>query len=286
MTDVAPAAVDVGAPGTITVVDTETNPSVQSRKRSRENVVQAPDDPGAPEARRNYAEDTGVAAPTYHVSEQEAYGEEPVSESDEEGEENEPQSQIHRLLAAKRRRRRLNRHMGNDQIQEDLDDVKKFLSLSEADKEAWLAIYEYDGSGDQLVEGLAKASSLALRLGLATTVPPKDYDLVNTALEMPEVKDGIAAMWDCVDIAGYADTKFLKAAAAVGHVGDTMAGALMKCYQGINRAAQLRDRRDQMALRQQSTGVQSIFDVSGQNGKQNLEGAQPQPTTEGGTLQI
>lgn len=249
----------VGAPGSITIVDTDVGDLGARRttntKRLRAEAQIDLADLGAPDAHRSEA----GAAPTYHVSEAEAYGE------IEEGVEAPAKSDVQRLLDAKHRRRRLGRHMAQDQIQEDLDDVKKFLALPEADREAYLTIYEYDGSTDNLVEGLAKASSLALRIGLAYTVAPKDYDLAAMALDMPEVKDSLATIWDCIDIDQYTETKLIKGAAAVGHIGDTLMGAAMKLYQGIARAAELRERHAALEKRK-AAGVQSVFDLSGNNG--------------------
>lgn len=179
----------------------------------------------------------------------------------------EEKSEVQRLLDAMHRRRRLGRHMASEQVKEDLEEVKKFLSLPEADKEAYLSIYEYDGSGDNLVDGMAKASSLALRVGLAYTVHPRDYDLASIALDMPEVKDSLATIWDCVDVTQYGDLKAIKAAAAVGHIGDTLLGVAMKLYQSVARASELRDRKEQMD-RRRASGTQSVFDLSGVNGVQ------------------
>lgn len=259
----------VGGAGTITVVGGSSSPgdlppvSEARRKRDRDETTLPAIDLGAP----GVPEDPAVE--THYVNESEYYGEvQPES----------PKSQVQRLLNAKRRRRRLGRHMAQEQVNEDMDDVKKFLSLNDADKEAYLAIYEYDGSSDNIVEGLAKASSLALRVGLAYTVRPKDYDIASMALDMPEVKDGLATIWDCVDIENQADTKFIKMAAAIGHVGDTMMGTAMKLYQGVARAAELRERKEQME-RRKAAGVQSVFDqnVSTQNNSRQDPNFGPAP---------
>lgn len=245
----------LGTPGTITVVAPPAEEELvrKSRKRSREDAALPPAvDLETPPAQRDFE----GQAPTYYVDESE----------DDAGVDGDakPKSDVHRLLEAKHRRRRMGRHVGNDQIQEDLDDVKKFLSLSPEDREAYLSIYEYDGSSDNLVEGLAKVSTLALRVGLAASVHPRDYDLASIALDMPEVKDSLATIWDCVDITSYADVRAVRAASAIGHIGDTLLGAAMKLYQGVARASELRYRREQME-RRKSQGIQSVFDLTGGN---------------------
>lgn len=250
--------VDLSGGGSITVVDTTPSGTVTSapKKRSRADAMLPADDEYAPDAHRL---EEG-SAPVHYVNENEAYGIEP---------EQAMKTPVQRLLDARHRRRRLGRHMANDQVQEDLDEVKKFLAMSEADREAYLSIYEYDGSSDNLVQGLARASSLALRVGLAYTVAPKDYDLASLALEMPEVKDSLETVWDCVDVTQYGDARALKTISAIGHVGDTLLGAAMKLYQGVAKAAELRQRSD-VIERRKAAGDQSVFDISGRanNGQQ------------------
>lgn len=248
-----------GAPGTITVVDTgddhspSTAHSEPSRKRSRADAGLPPVEEGSPSPLHR-PQDGGV--PTFTVNE---------NDEDDDDEMEEDKSDIQRLLDAKHRRRRLGRHMAKDQIEEDLADVKKFLALPEEDKEAYLSIYEYDGSDDNLLEGLAKASALALRFGLAYTVEPKNYDLVSMALDFPEVKDSMATIWDFVDISEHKSTKTIKMVAAVGHIGDTLMGAAMKLYQAVGRASELRDRKEELA-RNRASGIQSVFDLTGTHG--------------------
>ena len=171
----------------------------------------------------------------------------------------EQKSDVQRLLEAKHRRRRLGRHLSQAQMDEDLEDVKRFLAMTPEDKRAYLSIFEYDGTNDNMIEGLAKASSLALRAGLAYVVEPDDYDLATLALEMPEVKDSLATIWDCVDLDQYAGGKMIKAASAIGHIGDTLLSAAMKLFQGVRRASDLRKRAADIQ-RRRSEGIQSVFD--------------------------
>lgn len=267
----------LGAPGTITVVDpsidspshniTDTVPKRSVRKRKRQSLEDAVEDEVPPQAKRVTLPEIGGdecdygdnSPPTYLVGEKEVYGErdeEPVD----------TRTPVQRFLDAKHRRRRLGRHMAREQVQEDLEDVKKFLSLSHEDREAYLSIYEYDGTKDDVVAGLAKASSLALRVGLLYTVHPKDYDLAAMALDTPEVKDSLENIWDCVDLDYFGATKTMKAASAVGHIGDTILAGAMKMYQGIQRASALREAKDAIR-RRDALGVQSLFDP-GCDGKQ------------------
>lgn len=290
MTDNAP--ISVGPPGTITVVDPNLDvprrdeSKQTSRKRKRINKTPSEDDDSnvAHKAKRmmtmqstvdmcdDDGDDVNNDTPVMYVGEREAHGEE--YDEDEDSETHvDNRSPVQRFLDAKHRRRRLGRHMAKDQVEEDLEDVKRFLSLSEADREAYLSIYEYDGSKDNVVQGLAKASSLALRVGLLYTVPPRDYDLASMALDMPEIRDSLETIWDCVDLDYFQATKTMKSLSAVGHIGDTLLGAAMRLYQGVARASELRDRKDQIE-RRKASGGQSLFDLSsGSNGQQ------PQPST-------
>lgn len=158
--------------------------------------------------------------------------------------------------------------MAQEQINEDLADVKQFMQLPEEEKEAYLAIYEYDDGGEKLIQGLTKASSMSLKLGMAFAVHPQDYDLVQKAIELPEVQDGISLIWDCVDVSEYSEVKAVKMASAIGHIGDTLLGAAMKAYNAVARVAEYR--RNQQAS-------QSVFHTRPEN---TSNGAQPQdPTT-------
>lgn len=242
-----------GAPGVITIVepeqnDTSTVKSSAQRKRKRVDTdLSSLEDDEFNDPHRD-------APPVMYATQNQVDGiEEDVYEP--------PKSQVQRLLDAKHRRRRLGKHVANEQIQEDLDDVKKFLSLSEDDREAYLSIYEYDGTTDNIIEGLTKATAMGLRVGLACTVDARDYDLAAMALDMPEVKDSLATIWDCVDVPSYANQKAIKAVSAVGHIGDTLVGAAMRIYQGVSKASELRNRKEQMERRKEQ-GIQSIFDLS------------------------
>lgn len=175
-----------------------------------------------------------------------------------------PKSQVERLLNAKHRRKRFGKHVSQEQMKEDLEDVKHFLSLTEEEKQAYLCIYEYDGYDEMKAAGLAKASSLALRVGLAYTVKPDNYDMVCIALDQPEVKDSIATLWDCVDVDQYASVRTIKSISAIGHIGETLLGAGMNLYQGIQKAAQVRktvlERRQNMGTDTTEARTQSAFD--------------------------
>lgn len=188
----------------------------------------------------------------------------------------EEKSDIQRLLEAKQRRRRTGRNMAQVQVEEDLEDVKRFQAMSPEDKKAFLSIYEYDGTGDNLIDGLAKASSLALRVGLAYVVEPDDYDLASLALEMPDVKDSLALIWDCVDLDKYGYGKLAKAASAIGHIGDTILSAGMKLYQGVMRASDLRKKAADLERRREA-GIQSPFDHRVVHQKQNGFGRASEP---------
>ena len=199
----------------------------KSKKRPREDVSEASYDEDAPPPSKRWA-------------------------SIEEVEEDEPKSQIARLLDAKRKRRRTGRLMAQEQMNEDLADVKHFMQLPESEKEAYLAIYEYDDGGEKMIQGLTKASSMSLKLGMAFAVHPQDYDLVQKAIDLPEVQDGISLIWDCVDVSEYSDVKAVKMAAAIGHIGDTLLGAAMKAYNAVTRVAEYRRKQQ---------GNQSVFDL-------------------------
>src|SRR5262249_43644015 len=123
---------------------------------------------------------------------------------------------------------------------------------------------------EDLAEGLSKATTLALRFGLAYTTHAKDYDIVDSALELPEVKDSIATLWDCVDLPK--SNKMWRGAAAVGHIGDTVLRSAMKLYQTVGRAAEMRTQREEME-RKKASGVQSVFDLSGNNHHGNSSSA-------------
>ncbi len=263
---------DAGTPGVITIVEPEkqdekTTTSQRNVKRKRVDTEHMDDD----------NDDLHVshrdAPPVMYASENQVYG---IQEQEP------PRSQVQRLLDAKHRRRRLGKHVGNEQIQEDLADVKKFLSLSDEDKEAYLTIYEYDGTTDNIIEGLTKATSMGLRVGLACTVDARDYDLAAMALDMPEVKDSLATIWDCVDVPSYANQKAIKAVSAVGHIGDTLIGAAMKIYQGVSRASELRNRKEQMERRKEQ-GIQSIFDLS-KDGSSKADSVSTTKGAESGTV--
>lgn len=205
----------------------------KARKRSRDDVSEASYDEDMPPSKR--------------------------WSSAEQAEEDEPaaKSQIARLLDAKRKRRRTGRLMAQEQINEDLEDVKHFMQMPEEEKEAYLAIYEYDDGGERMIQGLAKASSMSLKLGMAFAVHPQDYDLVQKAIDLPEVQDGISLIWDCVDVSDCSEYKAIKMASAIGHIGDTLIGAAMKAYNAVTRVAEYR-------RKQQSS--QSVFDLgSGDN---------------------
>lgn len=286
---------DIGEPGTITVVDVaaatdpkaQINHGVDRRARKRHREDQLPDREGGDEeddGSRHVSIPYGppqvaeYSPPINYVNEQDPEGEE-EEEMDEEEEhqmiKRAEKTDIQRLLDARHRRRRLGKHMAQDQLDEDLEAVKKFLELSEEDKEAYLAIYEYDPSKDNIVEGLGKATSLALRVGLAKTIRPKDYDFVSLALDMPEVKDSIAALWDCVDLEEYKGTKILKFAVAAGHIGDTLVGTGMKVYHKIGQAAELRDRKEQLE-RRRLNGGHSVFDRSAHHVQSTPQTQQPE----------
>lgn len=247
-----------GTTSDIIVVDGG-NSNRSARKRTRNDANLPAVDEGAPPVHRGTMatddshQPEGGSDPSDYLQVMDQRVEEGAAEEPDE------KSDIQRLLEAKHRRRRQGKHMSQAEVDEDLEDVKRFLALSEADRKAYLSIYEYDGSRDNLIEGMAKASSLALRMGLAYTIPAEDYDLATMAMEMPEVKDSLATIWDCVDFEEYASGKALKFFAAVGHVGDTLVSAAMKLYQGVSRAADLR-RRSADILRRKEAGLQSVFD--------------------------
>jgi hypothetical protein len=251
----------ISAPGTITVVDPDSAAPgaqpvpVRANGRKRKRAEQAPADRVV---EGEVTEEDGI--PTQHISqEQWNTKDDPPAEQ-----EHTSSSYVQRLLDAKHRRRRTGKHVEQAQLKEDLEDVKKFLAMSDEDKEAYLLIYEYDDTRRSTVDGLAKASSLALRVGLAYTIPSRDYDIAAVALDQPEVKDSITNLWDIVNLDGYEQTAAVKGLSALGHIGDVILTAFMKIYQNITRAGEMRDKKEEQA-RQRGAGVQSMFDVTASN---------------------
>lgn len=266
--DAGPIASPV--PGSITVVGGGSddilpdihNTNRRRGKRSGDHHSHGSTSEGVlPQARRPRVTDDREEGdvPIEYTDEREFYGESAPIDS---------RSQVERLLDAKRRRRRMGRHVAEEQIKEDLEDVKRFLALPEADRDAYLSIYEYDGNEEEVVEGLAKLSSLGIRTWLAYNRPAKDYEFAALALDNPKVKDALASAWGCLDIAKLADKKPIKAAVALGHVGDVLLNTSMSVYQAVNARADDRDRALRIE-RKKHSGVQSVFDLSSSNGNTN-----------------
>lgn len=240
------------APGTITVVEPDNVPQQQQQNTSRQKRKRS--EASHQELIRDVEERDEARAPTVYVNESEMHASEDP--------EPEPQkSQVQRLLDAKHRRRRQGKHVAHAQLAEDLEDVKRFLSLSDADKEAYLSIYEYDNTTDHIVEGLTKATTLGMRVGMAYSLEPADYDLAEMALDLPEVKDALATVWECVDLDSYTHVRAVKATAAAGHLADTIFSCFMKAYQGVAKAAKMR-RTHETILAQRAAGNQSPFDLA------------------------
>lgn len=245
------------AAGSITVVESSSN---TKKRSSTEAGLQDP--PAIKKSQTTYS------------SKVETIHEEPEESGEDDSDSEEPAKEltpIQRLIQAKHKARRQGRNLKKDQIAEDLADVRQFLALSDEDKEAYLQIHEYDPTLDNLVDGLSKFTTLLLRTGMAAHFDPAEYDLVSGALEMPEIKDSISAIWDCVDVVGYGKYKPVKLAAAAGHIGDTVAGAAMKLYHTIDKAAEIRARLKAQQERKLANNGQSPFNV---NTPQNAQGSQ------------
>lgn len=244
------------APGSITVVRGDSNdnlPRSRSAKRRRGEYYNESEPSSGEEARKlRDVPEVDERVPIEYTNEKDLYRDE---------EQFDARTQVERLLDAKRRRRRMGRHVAEEQIREDLEDVKRFLSLPEADRDAYLSIYEYDGNEEEVIDGLAKLSSLGIRTWIAYNRPAKDYEFAALALDNPQVKDALASAWSCLDIAKIADKKPIKAAVALGHVGDVLLNTGMSVYQAVNTRADDRDRILRMERKKQ-TGVQSVFDLS------------------------
>lgn len=169
--------------------------------------------------------------------------------------------QVERLLTAKRRRHRLGRLTAQENLASDMEDVKKFLSLSKADREAFLVVYEFDDFKESVVSGCAKASSLVLRMALAKLVAPDNFDLVSVALDLPDTKNSLLTLWEMVDPEDYLDLRYIRALSAVGHLGDVLLTTGMNIFNSITKAAEIRQLQKDLELRR-AFGVQSVFDVS------------------------
>lgn len=186
-------------------------------------------------------------------------------DSDDDDEEEEKtrdtlQIRVHRLLAAKRRMRRLGKHMMNQYLEEDKTDVEAFMALTKEQQLAYLALYEFDSTSDDMLEGMAKLSSMAVRGYAGIMCSSTEAEIVNRLLEAPEVKDSLATAWDCVGVGALANSKPVRFISAAGHVGDAIARAIITVKAKAEEITEKVKRSEELEKRKAS-GIQSIFDV-------------------------
>ena len=187
---------------------------------------------------------------------------------------------VHRLLAAKRRMRRLGKHVMTKHLEEDKADVEGFMALTKEQQLAYLALYEFDSTSDDLLEGMSKVSSMAVRTYASTMCSSSKAEIINRLLDSPEVKDCLATAWDCVGIGSLANSKPVKFLSATGHVGDAVA----RCLITVNAKAEeisKKVKQSEELEKRKASGTQSIFDFEEKHASSEKENAVSVPS-EGG----
>lgn len=140
----------------------------------------------------------------------------------EDDEDDDVEVMIRRLLAAKRRRTRIGTQARSEQLKEDMEDVRNFLSLSHEDRRAYLAAFEFDDDAQNVIIGMSRLSTMVMRGFAASKLPTKKFAFINQVLNKPETIENLATIWECADIGGFAHSRYLKLASAIGHLGDAM----------------------------------------------------------------
>lgn len=153
----------------------------------------------------------------------------------EQEDENPTRDRVRRLLAAKRKQRRLGAEANMERIQAQVQEVKDFLKMDAEEQDAFLAVYEEDGASEHIAKGLTRATSLALKLALQKTIPSNqsDFDTIHQCIELPAIQDSIADMWELAEIANYADLKPIRVVANLGHILNSLVSNGMLAYQAV-----------------------------------------------------
>ena len=287
------------APGVITVVTApEENapkvkrPRARKAKRPRETVAPSPDP----------AEDDELESPENHMDSPHPANVRTITLDEENGtvedggddmsvtevEEPEPRNKVQRFIDALHRRRKGTRHMSDAMIQEDFEQVKNFLSCSEEEQDAYLAIYEYDHNRDVIKSGIGKVATMSLRFALLRAVAPQHYSLVDDALKTPEVMDTVDSIYDVANL-GELNPKVMRVVANVGHIGDTLLQTSMNLYAALSKLAEEHQNRQKAIAAYRNPGATEAtrhFDQSSRYGQDAKSPGEVIPQTDGQILDI